>query len=158
MSNKIDQIAILVWQIQNAHNGKLTVAQEWMLKNTQDDELKKIIPKMSIVAYHLLEVLVHNKELTGIKIAQQLGVTRGGVTRAAQKMRNEGVITAVQHKDNKKNIYYRLTVKGKRLAQLHAKMHDELYQQLHEKIAAEFTDEELDTIIRFLSEIKDNII
>lgn len=158
MSNKIDQITILVWQIQNSHNGELTIAQEWMLKNVQDQKLRRIIPKISIVAYHILEVLVNNKELTGVKIAEQLGVTRGGVTRATQKMRNAELITAIQHKDNKKNIYYRLTDQGKRLAHLHTKMHEELYQQLQEKIVAEFTDEELDTIIRFLSEIKDNVI
>ena len=72
MNNKINQITILISQIQNAHNSELTVAQEWMLEHVKDPELKKKVPKLSVVAYHILDTLSQHNELTGIKIAQEL--------------------------------------------------------------------------------------
>ena len=158
MNNKINQITILISQIQNAHNSELTVAQEWMLEHVKDPELKKKVPKLSVVAYHILDTLSQHQELTGIKIAQELGVTRGGITRAARKMQDEKLIVAVRHEDNKKNIYYQLTPEGQKIARLHAEMHQELYRQLQEKISTDFTSDELDSIIRFLSYIKDHVM
>lgn len=157
MQHKINQITILISQIQSAHNSEVTVAQEWMIKHVTDPRLKQIIPKISVVGYHILDLLNAHSELTGIRISQELGVTRGGVTRAARKMKNEGLIDAVQHEDNKKNIYYRLTPLGRKLVKWHSKMHAELYQQLEKKIVSEFTVEELDTITRFLKEIKGHL-
>lgn len=157
MQHKINQITILISQIQSAHNSEVTVAQEWMIKHVTDPQLKQIIPKISVVGYHILDLLNAHSELTGIRISQELGVTRGGVTRAARKMKNEGLIDAVQHEDNKKNIYYRLTPLGRKLVRWHSKMHAELYQQLEKKIVSEFTVEELDTITRFLKEIKGHL-
>lgn len=158
MNNKINQITILISQIQNAHNNELTVAQEWMLSHVKDNQLRQIIPKMSVISFHILDTLNKQSELTGIKIAQQLGVTRGGITRAARKMQDADLIYTTRHPDNKKNIYYRLTPKGQQLADLHSKMHAELYLQLQNKISDEFSNEELDSIIRFLEYIKENVI
>ena len=110
------------------------------------------------MAYHILDTLSQHNELTGIKIAQELGVTRGGITRAARKMQDEKLIVAVRHEDNKKNIYYQLTPEGQKIARLHAEMHQELYRQLQEKISTDFTSDELDSIIRFLSYIKDHVM
>lgn len=158
MQSKINQITILISQIQSAHNNELTTAQAWMMGHVTDHQLRQLVPKVSVVGYHILDLLSDNSELTGIRIAQKLGVTRGGVTRAARKMKNEGLIDAVQHKDNKKNIYYRITKNGQHLVEWHTKMYVELYQRLERKIENEFTTEELDTIIRFLTEIKGHIM
>lgn len=158
MQNKINQITILISQIQNAHNSEITTAQAWMMEHVTDHQLKQLISKVSVVGYHVLDILSVNSELTGARIAKKLGVTRGGVTRAARKMVGEGLIEAVQHEDNKKNIYYQITKSGQKLVEWHTKMYDELYQQLEKKIEDEFTLEELDTIIRFLTEIKGHIM
>lgn len=153
IQSQINQISILIAQIQN-HNTKLTVAKNWMLTHNNDPQLTPIISKLSVVSFHILDILLSYKELTGIEIAKLLGFTRGGVCRATPKLKNEKLITTVHHTNNKKNIYYQLTDKGEKLGYLHKKMHEELYKNIQNKILEKFSIKELDIIIKFLTYIK----
>lgn len=74
--------------------------------------------------------------------------------RATQRLRKEELIIAIHHSDNKKNIYYQLTVKGQKIGDLHQKMNAELYEEIQTKISSKFSIEELDIIIQFLTYIK----
>lgn len=154
VENKINKITILISQIQN-NNTKLSIAKGWMLIHNTDPKLEKIINKLSVLSFHILDVLISHQELTGIKIAELLGVTRGGVSRAIQKLQNEELIITIQHDNNKKNIYYQLTSKGQKIGHLHQKMHTKLYKQIQTKISNNFSVKELDIIIKFLTDIKD---
>lgn len=153
IESKINQIAILISQIQN-NNTELSIAKRWMLDHNSDLQLTKIIPKLSVVAFHILDILSTHKELNGIKLAELLGVTRGGVSRATQKLLKEKLIVALHHPNNKKNIYYQLTVKGQKMEHLHQQMHTELYDEIQTKISSKFSIEELNIIIQFLTYIK----
>lgn len=153
IESKINQIAILISQIQN-NNTELSIAKKWMLNHNSDFQLTEIIPKLSVVAFHILDVLSSHKELNGIEIAELLGVTRGGVSRATQRLQKEELIVALHHPDNKKNIYYQLTVKGQKMESLHQQMHTELYEEIQTKISSKFSVEELNIIIHFLTYIK----
>lgn len=157
MDSKINQITILVSQIQNVRTSKLTTAQTWMSEHVDDSKLKQIIPTLTVVGFHMLDLLDEQTELTGAKIAQKLGVTRSTITRAAQKMLIQELLITTQHDDNKKNIYYKLTNKGIKLAKLHQEMDKNLYWELQDKISTEFSEVELDAIIRFLTYIKDHM-
>lgn len=156
--NQINQISILISQIQHQNNESATVGQQWMLKHLTDTKFEKIITKISVVAYHILDALNPDAELTGSQLAEQLMVTRSGITRAARTLQKFSLITAVRHPDNKKNIYYRLTADGQILAQLHGEMHAELYAEVQNQISNDFSEEELDSIIRFLTYIQKSII
>lgn len=152
--DQIHKISILISQIQDANKNRLTNAKEWMLKHTTNENIKVIISKLSVVSFHIMDILKKYNELNGIEIANILGINRGTVTRSAYKMKKLNLIFCVQHIDNKKNIYYQLTQNGQLIAQLHSKMNDELYKKLQLKVSNKFSFEELDNIIKFLICIK----
>jgi DNA-binding PadR family transcriptional regulator len=54
--------------------------------------------------------------------------------------------------DNKKEKYYTLTEKGGELAGAHAKVYEQIVRH-YVKVFKTFTDEEINTIIRFLNNI-----
>lgn len=49
-----------------------------------------------------------------------------GITRAAKKLLSYELITAQKLPDNHKNIYYCITLKGEKIAQIHDQMHSAL--------------------------------
>ena len=156
-SNKIDQLTILISQIQNERNRKNTRAQEWMMKHTKNKYERNIILQLSVVSFHILDKLDDNNELTGAELARMLGVTKGGITRAIKKMKELELVNSVQHIDNKKNIYYKITVKGNTITKFHKQMLRELYEQTRLKIDSEFSEKELDIIIKFLTYIQKHL-
>lgn len=109
--NKIRHtIELLRVQHSNIHGSQ---EQQWIQEHLTDKKLKQEVLNLSIVAFHILSVL-ESGEQTGIEIAEKINVTRGGVTRAAKKLLQYGLITAVKHPDDKKKIYYSLTSNGKK--------------------------------------------
>ena len=153
IESKINQIAILISQVKN-RNTELSVAKRWMLNHNSDPQLTKIISNLSVVAFHILDILSTHKELTGIEIAELLGVIRGSVSRAAQKLQNDKLIIATQHSNNKKNIFYQITIKGQKIIHLHHEMYTAIYKKIQTKISSTFSVEELNIIIKFLTYIK----
>lgn len=153
IENKINQISILISQIQNTNNNNLSKAKKWMLSHNNVQQLTNTIYKLSVIDFHILDTLNNNEELIGSEIAKKLGITRGGVSRATRRMKKEDLIIDVHHCDNQKNIYFKLTSKGKKLAQLHQQMNDELYKKLQSQIASKYSLQELEIIANFLIDI-----
>ncbi|MFK5675546.1 MarR family winged helix-turn-helix transcriptional regulator [Ligilactobacillus sp. LYQ60] len=156
MTTQIERLSLLIAQLRHTPHGAQSAAKKWMQAHVTDDSLKELIPQISVVAYHLLDALLHHGEMPGSTIATELGVTRGAVTRAARTLKQLALITSTKHPDNQKNIYYQLTASGKQLAMLHNTMREELYQQLANHIQATYSPDQIELIIRFLTDIKDS--
>lgn len=156
MASQIERLSLLIAQLRHPPHNEQSTAKQWMQAHITDETLKELIPKISVVAYHLLDVLLHHGEMPGSAIATELGVTRGAITRAARTLKQLTLITSTKHPDNQKNIYYQLTASGKQLATLHNTMREELYQRLADYIQATYTPDQIELIIRFLTDIKDN--
>lgn len=123
-------------------NGRGVQEQKWLQNQLSDESLKAMIPQLSIVALHILSGL-EAEELTGVELANQLEVTRGGITRAAKKLIQMGLIQATKRSDDQKKIYYSLTAKGRVIAQSHDKMHETLKAQVIDKVTEKYKDAEL---------------
>ncbi|MFK5705279.1 MarR family winged helix-turn-helix transcriptional regulator [Ligilactobacillus sp. LYQ139] len=156
MTTQIERLSLLIAQLRHTPHSAQSAAKKWMQAHVTDDSLKELIPQISVVAYHLLDALLHHGEMPGSTIATELGVTRGAVTRAARTLKQLALITSTKHPDNQKNIYYQLTASGKQLAMLHNTMREELYQQLANHIQATYSPDQIELIIRFLTDIKDS--
>lgn len=123
-------------------NGRGVQEQKWLQNQLSDENLKTMIPQLSIIALHILSGLEAEK-LTGVALADRLAVTRGGITRAAKKLIQMGLIQATKKPDDQKKIYYSLTAKGRVIAQSHDKMHETLKAQVIDKVTEKYKDAEL---------------
>lgn len=127
--------------------------QQWIQNLIDDDHLRKIIPKLSIVSLHIATALLDG-EMTGIELARQLNVTRGGITRAAKSLLFYQLVVDHKHADDKKKIYYSLTPAGKEIAIGHQKLHEKMDQAFAEQMDQRYTQAELNQFSQMLGEIQ----
>lgn len=85
------------------------------------------------------------------KLSSRLSMTRSAISKIIKKLVAKGAITSYKCKDNKKEIYYTLTDKGKLLFDEHHKRHcawEERDKEFFEKL----DDQDLETVNRFLTQ------
>lgn len=147
--NQIRQtIEALRVQHNNVHGSR---EQQWIQDHLTDAGLQKVVRKLSIVAFHTLSAL-ETGEKTGIEIAEEITVTRGGVTRAAKKLRQYDLVNAVKHADDQKKIYYSLTEDGRKLALVHDQLHETIKQELVDTLTTKYSKNDLRVVARFLND------
>ncbi|MBA2876231.1 MarR family transcriptional regulator [Thermaerobacillus caldiproteolyticus] len=98
----------------------------WLIENTSNDRLKQLIPKLSVLSLHTLEIISQNEGIKGIDIAQKLGVTKGAISKVTRKLLDYGLIRKEQRPTNLKEIYFYVTPLGAELSKLHQQYHLEL--------------------------------
>lgn len=125
--------------------------QQWIQAHLTDERLQKIVLKLSLVAFHTLSAL-ENWEKTGIEIAEEINVTRGGVTRAAKKLRQYGLVNTVKRPNDRKKIYYSLTADGRKLALAHDRLHQTIRRELVDKLTAKYSENDLRIVANFLND------
>ena len=124
--------------------------RSWILEQLDNDKLQKEVLTLSVVALHILSALT-KEDLTGIELATKLSVTRGGVTRAVQNLIKYQFLTTYQSESDKKKIFYHLTVKGRKVATIHDKMHKIMDIKLGQ-IFNKYNEQEKSIILSFLSD------
>lgn len=153
-STNLLQVYKIIEKIRSENGRHGSREQEWIEERLIDDNLQKVVAKLSIVALHILSAL-ETKSKTGVELATELQVTRGGITRAAKKLLQFELITAKKALNDKKKIYYALTSNGKVVAKLHDEMHQEIITEIEEKFSDKYSENELKTIIRFLHDLRE---
>lgn len=126
--------------------------QEWIENHLTDVNLKQIVLKLSVIALHILSLLEKHPQ-AGVELATTLKVTRGGVTRAAKKLIDFDLVSAFKRANDKKQIFYQLTASGQKIAEVHDAMHQEIEKKLETEILTKYSEEELQTIAKFLNDL-----
>lgn len=86
------------------------------------------------------------------KIANEMELTRGSISKICKRMLSKGLIESYQRSDNHKEIYYRLTEIGRRVYNAHKKCHSQARQE-ELFLLNTFSEYEQSIIFRFLSGI-----
>lgn len=131
----------------------VTTEQKWIQNRLDDERLRTLVPKLSVVSIHIATALLAG-ELTGIELARQLNVTRGGVTRAAKSLLKYQLVVGQKHPDDQKKIFYSLTPEGQKLAIVHQQMHEQMDQTFTEKMNQRYTSAELAKFSQMLADMQ----
>ena len=85
------------------------------------------------------------------KIADNMQMTRGAISRMTKKLLAKGLIEKYSLESNKKEIYFRLTESGLELYKEHEKRH-KLWEQRDSKFLERCSPEEMGIITKFMKE------
>jgi len=149
MSTSAEQAILDQLKVIRASRESVTGEQKWMQTHITELNLRRMLPDISIVGFHLMSAL-ETEPQTGIELAQKLSVTRGGITRAAKKLVAQGLLSTFQRPDDRKKIFYRLTPSGRKLAQYHDQVHVTFNKRALDHLKTNYSPEELVIINRFL--------
>lgn len=134
--NKEEQVIMGLWDLFNK--------RIWLDELKMKDSLKDYKPS----EVHCIEYVGENVDSNVTKLAEAFYMTRGAISKLTKKVMEKGLIESYQKPDNKKEIYFRLTEKGKAIYTVHEELHKEL-QERDKAVFEQMTEEQLDIILNF---------
>lgn len=134
--NKEEQVIMGLWDLFNK--------RIWLDELKMKDSLKDYKPS----EVHCIEYVGENVDSNVTKLAEAFYMTRGAISKLTKKVMEKGLIESYQKPDNKKEIYFRLTEKGKAIYTVHEELHKEL-QERDKAVFEQVTEEQLDIILNF---------
>lgn len=100
---------------------------------------------------HCIDLIGKLENPNVTKLSSKLSMTRSAISKIVKRLLNNGDITSYQNEDNKKEIYYKLTEKGKSLFDEHFRRHS-AWEERDEKFFEKIDDRDLQTVSKFLNE------
>lgn len=98
---------------------------------------------------HCIEYIEKNEDSNVTKLAESFYVTRGAISKIAKKLIRKGIIESYQTPVNKKEIYFRLTERGKEIYKVHEELHKE-FRERDKVVFDQVTDEQFDIMLSFV--------
>ncbi|MBC1521937.1 MarR family transcriptional regulator [Listeria aquatica] len=117
----------------------------WLNKSKMENSLSGYKP----AEVHCLEFIGKNNEVNVTKLAEAFYMTRSAMSKMTKKLTEKGVIESYQKPENKKEIYFRLTEKGREVDQIHTRLHQE-FQERDKPVFDSITRQELKGMLKFV--------
>lgn len=124
----------------------------WLDTYRMKDSLKAYKPS----EIHCIEYIGENQYPNVTKLADSFYMTRSAISKIAKKLIEKGLIESYQKPENKKEIYFQLTSKGKEVYAIHAALHDE-FQQRDQSVFAQTTQAQFDAMLEFAKRYNDHL-
>jgi len=115
-----------------------------------------IVFDWTLTQLHIVAVIKEKGKANNIMLSEILNVSKPAITKAVKKLLEHNILEKIQQEDNKKEVYYLLTKSGEMLALIHNRLHEQAKNR-YLSIFNNFNTTELETIIRFLNAITENI-
>ncbi|PAD14661.1 MarR family transcriptional regulator [Shouchella clausii] len=123
------------------------------MKGSQEES---IVSDWTLTQLHIVAIVKEQERANNTMLAEHLNVSKPAITKAVKKLLDQQILEKTQLADNKKEVYYRLTKSGEMLTFIHSQLHEQARNR-YMRIFAEFNSTELETIIRFLHALAENI-
>ncbi|MFE6795761.1 MarR family transcriptional regulator [Paenibacillus chitinolyticus] len=117
----------------------------WLNKGKMENSLKGYKPS----EVHCIEYIEKNVDSNVTKLAESFYMTRGAISKITKQLLKKGLIESYRKPDNKKEIYFRLTEKGKVIYNIHEDLHKE-FQERDKAVFEQVTEEQFDSMLSFV--------
>ncbi|URZ03640.1 MarR family transcriptional regulator [Clostridium felsineum] len=124
----------------------------WLNKVKMEEELKGYKPS----EVHCIEYIAKNADSNVTKLAESFYMTRSAISKITRKLMEKGFIESYQKPDNKKEIYFRLTQKGKEINKTHEKLHKE-FRERDKTVFEQITEEQFDSMLNFVEKYSEHL-
>lgn len=130
--------------------------REIALMLERQDMLSKLTENQCLDEYgysetHCIDYIGKLERPNVTKIAEQMGMTRGAISKMTKKLLAKGLIEKYTLETNKKEIYYRLTDQGKVLFDEHAKRHRK-WEKRDREFLSRYSKEQTEILLQFMKE------
>lgn len=105
---------------------------------------------LSLTQFHIIELIANNDKVNNKFLADKLSVSNPAITKSIKKLLSKDLVIELHNAQNKREIHYKLTEKGKELSSIHDKLHNQAVEK-YEAVLKDFNEKELEVIIEFLS-------
>lgn len=105
---------------------------------------------------HCIESIEKNGDTNVTKLAESLYMTRGAISKLTKKLIKKGLIENYQKSDNKKEIYFKLTDRGKEIYKIHEELHKE-FQERDKVVFEQVTEEQFDSMLSFVEKYNNHL-
>lgn len=117
----------------------------WLNRRKMEDSLKGYTSS----EVHSIEYIEKNKDSNVTKLADSFYMTRGAISKLTKKLIKKELIESYQKSDNKKEIYFRLTEKGRAVYDIHEKLHNE-FSERDKVVFEQVTEEQFNSMLHFV--------
>ena len=117
----------------------------WLNRRKMEDSLKGYTSS----EVHCMEYIEKNKDSKVTKLADSFYMTRGAISKLTKKLIKKELIESYQKSDNKKEIYFRLTEKGRAVYDIHEKLHNE-FSERDKVVFEQVTEEQFNSMLHFV--------
>lgn len=122
---------------------------EHFLSIAQRESMDKI--PQHLTAVHMIDCIGKHEPINNTGIAEAMNLSKASITKIGNKLLKEGFVKRTKMNDNKKESYFRLSPQGKKIFELHERLHvleaERFYRSLDK-----YSEPELKIIHQFLQD------
>ncbi|WP_053376005.1 MarR family transcriptional regulator [Paenibacillus sp. FJAT-27812] len=106
---------------------------------------------LNLTAVHMIDCIGRHEPINNSGIAEAMNLSKASITKIGNKLLEEGFVKRTQMNDNKKESYFRLSQQGKKIFDLHERLH-ELEAERFYRFLDKYSEVELKVIHKFLQD------
>lgn len=130
--------------------------KEIALMLERQDMLSRLTENVCLDAYgysetHCIDYIGKLERPNVTKIAEQMQMTRGAISKMTKKLLTKGLIEKYTLEKNRKEVYFRLTESGMELFKEHEKRH-KLWEERDTQFLERYSAEEIEILTKFMKE------
>lgn len=114
----------------------------------------------NMTSIHVLDCIGNHEPINNTAIAEKMNLSKASITKISSKLLEEAYIKRSRMNDNKKEVYFSLSPKGRQLFEVHATLHEMMEHRFIKAMDA-FSESEIHTLLKFyqmMIDQKDNIL
>ncbi|KAL1110065.1 hypothetical protein AAG570_014045 [Ranatra chinensis] len=148
---KLVQIAELFEQITYSIENNEHSEEKLLTRELKKYKALKGVP-LSLTECHVVACIGKYGGANGTMLSKELNITKGGISKAANKLMEKSIIVAEKLPNNKKEIHYKLSPLGELVYEAHEHMHKKANEQFLNMLS-KYSDTELIAINGFLKDV-----
>ncbi|WP_350252616.1 MarR family transcriptional regulator [Bacillus halotolerans] len=109
------------------------------------------VPK-NMTSIHVIDCIGQHEPINNTGIAKKMNLSKANVTKISTKLIKEEFINSYQLSDNKKEVYFKLTRKGRQIFDFHEKLHKKKELAFYQFLDS-FSQDEQNAVLKFLEQL-----
>lgn len=110
----------------------------------------------NLTSIHVIECIGKHEPINNTSIAEKMNLSKASITKISTKLHAEGYIKRSRLNDNKKEVYFSLTSKGRHVFEAHEAMHAKIDRRFL-SILDSFSETELQAVLKFSQKMIDHL-